>query len=60
MTERDIQILLEFHADQLDHIRRTIEGLKHDTLKLLESIEDEKIEPFKIRGDGKNSVAKKR
>jgi len=49
MTERDIRILLEFHADRLDHIRRTIEDLKHDTLKLLESIEDEKIEPFKKR-----------
>jgi len=42
MTIKDIQLLLKFHADELNHLQLTIMGLKTETLRLLEYIEDGK------------------
>jgi hypothetical protein len=39
MTEKDIRVLLGFHAEELLHLRMTIDGLRHETLKLLEAFE---------------------
>jgi hypothetical protein len=55
MTTREIEILLKFHADELDHIQRTILAMKTNTLRLIEFMEDEAIEP---RQRGKSTVAK--
>jgi hypothetical protein len=39
MTEKDILVLLGLHAEELLHMRMTIDGLRHETLKLLEAFE---------------------
>lgn len=40
MTIRDIELMLKVHADELDHIQRTVLAMKTQTLHLLEYIED--------------------
>jgi len=40
LTMADMKMLLEFHADRLLYIQRTIGQLRADTLRLLETFDE--------------------